>query len=139
MTVKTYLAAANDARRKYRLFAEEYKQAEAEIYGPRAIRYGVKVKQTPNNDKMIDDIARLQELRVKQLAAFVEYIEAAERLEREIMALPYCTATDVLIERYVNGATLQQTARTLEKDYRYTLHQHGEGLKMFADYYGLEQ
>ena len=139
MTVKTYLAAANDARQKYRLFAEEYKQAEAEIYGPRAIRYGVKVKQTPNNDKMIDDIERLQTLKARELAAFCEYIEAAQRLESEILALPYTVATEILIEKYINGATLTEAARTLDLSTAYTIRQHGRGLQMFAEQYGLEQ
>jgi len=138
MTVKTYLAAANDARRKYRLFAEEYKQAEAEIYSPAAIRYGVKVKQTPNNDRTIDNVERLQKLKARELAAFLEYIDAAQRLEDEILALPYSVATEILIERYVNGATLQQAARALNISYRYLLNQHGKGLKLFAEKYGLD-
>ena len=94
-----------------------------------------RVQTSPVGDKLCSDVTRYVTLDEQINREIDSFVDAKERIIREIRGLHSTDYVKVLYKVYVQFKTIKDTAYEIQRSYKYTLDIHKKALKAFEEMY----
>lgn len=102
-----------DAKIEFERLARLLEEVETRIQGLGVDYSRVKIKSTPINDKLADNIDELNRLRLEAIDAQTKQIEKMQKVLAFINSVEDATVRDILQRRYIEGENVVDIAKDI--------------------------
>lgn len=118
-----------DARDEYERLERQIEEIQTRIEGLGVDYSKVKVQTTPNNDKLANNIDRLNKLKAEAQAKQDNAIKYMQDVVRAIESIPDEMLRDIMQRRYIEGESLVDIADKKGFSYRHIQRLHKEAYR----------
>ena len=124
------LYAYLDAKTEYERLERQIEEIETRIQGLGVDYSKVKIKTTPNNDKIADNIDELNKLHKEAELKMQEQVKTMQAVLKAIDSVEDATKRDILQRRYIEGESWESIAVEKNYSWRHIQRLHAEAKEL---------
>lgn len=136
MTAKEYLISSLDLERLICAKRRLLKKLQAQSTGLSSVRMGDRVRSS--NISTMAVIDKIVDLESEILAKENDLVEKQKEIMHKIQLIYHPKLTAVLIDKYINGMSIEQIAEAMGVSVRTVCVWHGQALQLFREETGMK-